>query len=53
MASKLRIHYHDEPAESEVPYFLAQEIIPGYWGEREGTYEAGFPPKEKHLATMR
>ena len=68
LASKLRIHYHSEPADAEVPYFLAQELIPGYWGEREGTYcppggyfvadalpeafaayEAGFPPKEKHL----
>ena len=38
LASKLRIHYHGEPAESEVPYFLAQELIPGYWGDREGTY---------------
>ena len=38
LASKLRIHYHDEPRESEVPYFLAQELIPGYWGNREGTY---------------
>ena len=38
LASRLKIHYHDEPAESEVPYFLAQELIPGYWGEREGTY---------------
>ena len=38
LASRLKIHYHDEPAESEVPYFLAQELIPGYWGTREGTY---------------
>ena len=38
IASKLKIHYHCEPAESEVPYFLAQELIPGYWGDREGTY---------------
>ena len=27
-----------QPRESEVPYFLAQELIPGYWGNREGTY---------------
>ena len=27
-----------EPAGSEVPYFLAQELVPGYWGDREGTY---------------
>ena len=38
LASKLKIHYHTEPRESEVPYFLAQELIPGYWGNREGTY---------------
>ena len=38
LASKLRIHYHAEPREAEVPYFLAQELIPGYWGDREGTY---------------
>jgi hypothetical protein len=25
-----------------VPYFLAQELIPGYWDSREGTY---CPPK--------
>ena len=31
LASKLNIHYHAEPRESEVPYFLAQELIPGYW----------------------
>ena len=42
LASKLKIHYHAEPRESEVPYFLAQELIPGYWGNREGTY---CPPK--------
>ena len=38
LASKLKIHYHAEPAESDVPYFLAQELISGYWGSREGTY---------------
>ena len=38
LASKLKIHYHAEPRDSEVPYFLAQELIPGYWGNREGTY---------------
>ena len=47
LASKLKIHYHDEPRESEVPYFLAQELIPGYWGEREGTY---CPPKGYFVA---
>ena len=38
LASSLRIHYHGEPKESEVPYFLAQEIIPGYLNGVEGTY---------------
>lgn len=47
LASKLRIHYHAEPRESEVPYFLAQELIPGYWGDREGTY---CPPKGYFVA---
>ena len=47
LASKLKIHYHGEPRESEVPYFLAQELIPGYWGGREGTY---CPPKGYFVA---
>lgn len=47
LASKMKIHYHAEPRESEVPYFLAQEIIPGYWGDREGTY---CPPKGYFVA---
>ncbi len=38
LASSLRIHYHAEPKESEVPYFLAQELIPGYLDGVEGTY---------------
>jgi len=37
-ASKMKIHYHAEARESDVPYFLAQELICGYWGNREGTY---------------
>ena len=47
LASKMKIHYHAEPRESEVPYFLAQELIPGYWGNREGTY---CPPKGYFIA---
>ena len=47
LASKLKIHYHAEPRESEVPYFLANELIPGYWGDREGTY---CPPKGYFVA---
>ncbi|MBR5907386.1 MAG: GNAT family N-acetyltransferase [Bacteroidales bacterium] len=38
LASKMKIHYHAEPKESEVSYFLAQELIKGYWGNIEGTY---------------
>ena len=56
LASSLKIHYHAEPRESEVPYFLAQELIPGYLAGVEGTYtppeafaayEATFPAKIK------
>ena len=47
LASKLRIHYHDMPQEEEVPFFLVQELIPGYWGNREGTY---CPPKGYFVA---
>ena len=38
LASTLHIHYHGEPEESDVPYFLAQELIPGYLNGVEGTY---------------
>ena len=47
LASKMNIHYHAEPRDAEVPYFLAQELIPGYWGNREGTY---CPPKGYFVA---
>ena len=47
LASKMKIHYHAEQRESKVPYFLAQELIPGYWGDREGTYA---PPKGYFVA---
>ena len=30
LASRLGIHYHAEPRDAEVPYFLAQELIPGW-----------------------
>ena len=38
LASKLNIHYHDMPRDEEVPFFLAQELIPGYLKGIEGTY---------------
>ena len=38
LASKLGIHYHSEPKDAEVPYFLAKELIPGWLGGIEATY---------------
>ena len=38
LASSLNIHYHAEPKDSVVPYFLAQELTPGYLKGMEGTY---------------
>ena len=38
LASKLGIHYLYEPKDAEVPYFLAQELIPGWLGGIEATY---------------
>ena len=47
LASKLRIHYHCEPKDSDVPYFLAQELIPGFLNGIEATYT---PPKGYFVA---
>ncbi|MDO4196964.1 MAG: N-acetyltransferase [Prevotellaceae bacterium] len=47
LASSLNIHYHAEPKDSEVPYFLAQELIPGYLNGIEGTYHT---PKGYYVA---
>ncbi len=47
VASNLGIHYHAEPKENEVPYFLAQELIPGYLNGIEGTYHT---PKGYYVA---
>ena len=50
LASKLGIHYHFEPREAEVPYFLAQELIPG-WLKANGITEATYcPPKGYFVA---
>lgn len=38
LASSLNIHYHAEPRESEVPYFLGKELVSGYLKGAEGTY---------------
>lgn len=48
LASSLHIHYHAEPKESEVPYFLAKELIPGYLNGIEGTYHT---PKGYYVAS--
>ena len=47
LASKLGIHYHAEPRDAEVPYFLAQELIPGWLGGIEATYQ---PPEGYFVA---
>ena len=49
-AHKLCIHYHAEPRESLVPYFLAQELIPGWLGGIEATYT---PPRGYFVADER
>ena len=50
LASKLGIHYHAEPRDAEVPYFLAQELIPG-WLKAGGIVEATYcPPKGYFVA---
>ena len=47
LASKKHIHYHFEPKDSDVPYFLALELIPGYLNGVEATYA---PPKGYFVA---
>ena len=50
LASKLNIHYHDFPRDAEVPFFLAQELIPG-WLKKNGIAEATYcPPKGYFVA---
>ncbi|MBQ9555032.1 MAG: GNAT family N-acetyltransferase [Muribaculaceae bacterium] len=43
LASKFGIHYHTEPRDAVVPYFLAQELIPG-WLHDNGVTEATYQP---------
>lgn len=38
VASTKGIHYHAEPRESDVPYFLLKELDPGYLDGVTGTY---------------
>ena len=47
LASSLNIHYHAEPRESEVPYFLGLELQKGYLAGKEGTY---FTPRGYYAA---
>ena len=50
LASRLGIHYHDMPHDEEVPFFLAQELIPG-WLRNNGITEATYcPPKGYFVA---
>jgi predicted N-acetyltransferase YhbS len=50
LASQLGIHYHAEPRDAEVPYFLAQELIPN-WLRDHGITEATYtPPKGYFVA---
>ena len=50
LASKLNIHYHAEHKDAIVPYFLAQELIPG-WLKSNGITEATYcPPKGYFVA---
>ena len=43
LASRLGIHYHAEPRDADVPYFLAQELVPG-WLKRQGITNATYTP---------
>ena len=50
LAGKYGIHYHDMPSDEEVPFFLAQELIPG-WLKANGVEEATYcPPKGYFVA---
>lgn len=50
LASRYGIHYHDMPRNDEVPFFLAQELIPG-WLKDNGIAEATYaPPKGYFVA---
>ena len=49
LASRLGIHYHAEPHDAEVPYFLAQELIPG-WLKAHGITDATYCPPAGYFA---
>ncbi len=50
LACRMGIHYHSEPRGSVVPYFLAQELIPGFLAGMEATYAppAGYFAADDH-----
>ncbi|MBQ7166145.1 MAG: N-acetyltransferase, partial [Treponema sp.] len=52
LASRLGIHYHCEPVDAEVPYFLARELIPGYL-KKHGITEATYCPPEGYFVAER
>ena len=58
LASRLDIHYHNEPLDAEVPYFLAQELIPGYLssptlrGSRRGSLSLLYTPPQGYFAAI-
>jgi len=49
VASTLGIHYHGMSKEDPVPFFLAQELTPGYMAGKEGTYNT---PKGYYVAEV-
>ena len=50
LASRFNIHYHGFPKDEDVPFFLAQELIPG-WLKANGIDEAVYcPPKGYFVA---
>lgn len=57
VAGTLGVHYHGEPLDDEVPYFLAQELIPGYLqgqvvAEETASHEsASAAPRKEYLYT--
>ena len=58
LASRLGIHYHCEPLDAEVPYFLAQELIPGYLSSptlrrrRRGSLSLLYTPPQGYFAAI-
>ncbi|MCR5763916.1 MAG: N-acetyltransferase [Treponema sp.] len=49
LAYKKNIHYHSEPKDSEVPYFLAKELIPGFLKDRLNGVSCTYCPPEGYF----